>query len=122
MRFDFPLGGWGTRPKNDAKGVGDVIEKVEATGQHVTKDNGQTLPKKGKLQKSFGNRLRSFVREVNELQKEASESIQKFAAGEVKDLQDIMIAMEKASVSFELMMEIRNKIIEAYQEIMDTTV
>jgi len=39
-------------------------------------------------------------------------------AGESKNLHETMIAMEKADISFRLMMGVRNKIIEAYQEIM----
>ncbi len=38
--------------------------------------------------------------------------------GEVEDAHDVMVAVEKAGISFELMMEIRNKMIEGYNEIM----
>jgi len=66
----------------------------------------------------FLNTLKSFMSEVNQLQKEAGESINRLASGDVNNIHDVMVAVEKASVSFELMMEIRNKIIEAYHEVM----
>ncbi|RKY86908.1 flagellar hook-basal body complex protein FliE, partial [candidate division KSB1 bacterium] len=42
----------------------------------------------------------------------------KLLTGEIKDVHDVMVAVEKANTSFELMMEIRNKMLDAYREIM----
>ena len=67
---------------------------------------------------SFDNILKKFVTDVNSLQIQADELQNKLATGEVTDIHDVMIAVEKANLSMELMVEIRNKIIEAYQEIM----
>jgi len=52
------------------------------------------------------------------LQSEADTSIEQLVAGNTKNLHETMIALEKADISFRLMMEVRNKIIEAYHEIM----
>ena len=67
---------------------------------------------------SFEKILKGYVEEVNQLQSEADRSIEGLIAGESKNLHETMIAMEKANISFRLMMEVRNKIIEAYNEIM----
>ncbi len=67
---------------------------------------------------SFGKMLKDSVEEVNQMQSEADRSIEQLIAGESKNLHETMIAMEKASISFQLMMEVRNKIIEAYQDVM----
>ena len=67
---------------------------------------------------SFGETLKKFLADVNELQLEANDQMQKMVAGEVENLHDVMVAVEKASISFELLLEIRNKILEAYQELM----
>jgi len=67
---------------------------------------------------SFGVMLKGAIKEVNQLQGEADASIEQLITGESKNLHETMIAMEKANISFRLMMEVRNKIIEAYQEIM----
>jgi len=62
--------------------------------------------------------LKNSMEEVNQLQNEADRSIEQLVAGESKNLHETMIAMEKANISFRLMMEVRNKIIEAYQDVM----
>jgi flagellar hook-basal body complex protein FliE len=56
--------------------------------------------------------------EVDDLQHEADHSVRQLAAGRQKDIHQTMIAMEKAEISFQLMMKVRNKIIAAYEEIM----
>lgn len=70
----------------------------------------------------FVSTLKGFMTDVNSMQKEAGETINKLVSGDVSNIQDVMVAVEKAAVSFELMMEIRNKVIEAYQEVMRTQV
>jgi flagellar hook-basal body complex protein FliE len=67
---------------------------------------------------SFGKLLKNSMEEVNQLQNEADRSIEQLVAGESKNLHETMIAMEKANISFRLMLEVRNKIIEAYQDVM----
>jgi flagellar hook-basal body complex protein FliE len=66
---------------------------------------------------TFGKILFDSVNKVNGLQLEADRQIEALARGEQKDIHRTMISMEKASISFELMMQIRNKVIEAYDEI-----
>ena len=67
---------------------------------------------------SFGETLKSAISQVNQLQNEADRATHDLAAGEEKDIHNTMIALEKAEVSFQLMMQVRNKIIAAYEEIM----
>lgn len=71
---------------------------------------------------SFSEMLKQTLGEVNQLQHEAGESIQRLATGEIQDVHQVMIAAEEATVAFELMMEIRNKLMEAYQEVMRTQI
>lgn len=68
--------------------------------------------------KSFADTLRDAVQSVNTLSKESNVQIQKLATGETKNIPEVMIAAEKASVAFKLLTQVRNKIIDAYQEIM----
>ena len=77
--------------------------------------------KKGRAedaQGSFRKMLQTSIAEVNQLQKAADTSIEQLVAGRSRNLHETMIAMEKADISFRLMMEVRNKIIEAYNEVM----
>ena len=67
---------------------------------------------------SFGGMLKGALAQVDQLHKEADHAIQELAAGEEKDIHKTMIALEKAEISFQLMMQVRNKIIRAYEEIM----
>lgn len=72
--------------------------------------------------KSFKDVLKETIEEVNELQNKSDEEMMKFVSGENTDVHSAMIAMQKADVSFQTMMQIRNKILDAYKEIMRTQV
>ncbi len=65
----------------------------------------------------FKDVLKNLVDKVDSLQKSADASIQGLVTGETTDLHNVAIKMEEAGVAFDLMMEIRNKLLEAYQEI-----
>ncbi len=67
---------------------------------------------------SFGETLNQTMRDVNALQSEAGKAVQRMVSGEATDIHEVMIAVERAKTSFELLMEIRNKTIDAYREIM----
>ncbi|KKM24237.1 hypothetical protein LCGC14_1607110 [marine sediment metagenome] len=70
----------------------------------------------------FKETVNKFIGDVNDLQLKAGESIENFAGGEVDSVHEVMIAMTKAEVSFKFMMETRNKLIDAYKEIMQMQV
>ncbi|HHZ89405.1 TPA: flagellar hook-basal body complex protein FliE [Candidatus Poribacteria bacterium] len=67
---------------------------------------------------SFSETLTDSMEEVNQLQKEADRAIEALATGETKDIAQTMIAVEKANVSFQLMTQVRNRLVEAYQEVL----
>ncbi len=67
---------------------------------------------------SKGNFLKELVSEVNKYQKEATESVEKFVTGGSIGIHDVMIALEKADLSLQFLVQLRNKLLEAYQEIM----
>jgi flagellar hook-basal body complex protein FliE len=67
---------------------------------------------------SFGKMLTDSIDQVNRLQVAADSSINDLAMGKQTDIHRTMVAMEKASISFELLMQIRNKVIAAYDRIM----
>jgi flagellar hook-basal body complex protein FliE len=71
---------------------------------------------------SFGKVLKDSLAQVTELQKEADTAITALATGGNVSLHDAMIAVQKADVSFKLMMQVRNKIVEAYQEVLRMSV
>ena len=70
---------------------------------------------------SFGNMLNDAIRQVNDVEQSSQGELQKFLGNE-SDLHSVMIALEKADLSFQTMMQVRNKIVQAYQEIMKAQV
>lgn len=68
--------------------------------------------------KPFSKVLMESIEKVNELQKQADKAIDELTIGDSKDIVQTMIKMEKADISFRLMMQIRNKILQAYEEVM----
>jgi len=71
-----------------------------------------------KVDKGFSELLKESLQDVNNLQGEADKAIVELAKGEVKDVHQTMVALKKADLSLKLMMQVRSKILEAYQEIM----
>jgi len=67
---------------------------------------------------SFQDTLSHFLGEVNGLVQDANATVEGMASGEVTNLHQVMIAVEKASVGLEFVVEIRNKLLEAYREFM----
>ncbi|MDR3348045.1 MAG: flagellar hook-basal body complex protein FliE [Acidaminococcales bacterium] len=85
-------------------GGGSLLEPVDRQGP-------ESAP-------SFSDLLRAAVNEVNGLQKNAQAKNIELVAGRVEDLSEVMIAAEKAALSLQLTVQVRNKVVEAYQEIM----
>ena len=67
---------------------------------------------------AFVETLKTAMGEVNKLHAEADKAVQELSTGENTDIHNTMIALEKAEVSFQMMMQVRNKIISAYETIM----
>lgn len=67
---------------------------------------------------SFQNLLGNFVGEVNAKQNEANDAITGLLSGKNVSLHQAMISMEEANVSFQMMVEVRNRLLESYQELM----
>ena len=55
--------------------------------------------------------------EVNRLQQEAEAGVQKVATGETQNMAEVLTAVRKADVAFSMLMEMRNKLVDAYREI-----
>ncbi|MFY0542791.1 flagellar hook-basal body complex protein FliE [Brevibacillus sp. H7] len=68
--------------------------------------------------KSFSSFLTDALDQVNQAQVESAHLTDKFAAGQIQDVHQVMIASQKSSLMLQLTMQVRNKVIESYQEIM----
>ncbi len=71
----------------------------------------------------FSGLLKNAVNQVNETQQTARQLASAFETGNSKaDLSEVMVALQKASVSFQAMTQVRNKLVSAYQDIMNMQV
>lgn len=67
---------------------------------------------------NFGDILTNAMNELNSLQNTAATMNEDFVAGKTENIHQVMIAGEEASLALQMVMEVRNKVLEAYQEIM----
>jgi flagellar hook-basal body complex protein FliE len=66
----------------------------------------------------FQKVLSSAIDSIQSLQNNASDSVQKFLTGQNEELHTTVLATQKAELAFELGLQVRNKVVDAYQEIM----
>lgn len=66
---------------------------------------------------SFDDMLSASIRKVNSLQLEADDKVRRLAIGEVADISEVVLASSRAEVSLKLLMELRNKLVDAYQSL-----
>ena len=79
-------------------------------------------PEIEKTGSAFSEMLKNTISEVDQQQKAADYSAQKLHAGGAKNLHETMIVMEQANISLRLLVQMRNKMMEAYQEVMRTQI
>lgn len=89
-----------------------------AAGSLETKSLDLAKPSAETTGKSFADTLNAAIGSVNELQKTSDKAMQNLATGRTDNVADVMIAAEKADIALKLMVQVRNKIIDAYQEVM----
>ena len=73
---------------------------------------------KSKKGEDFAKVLKEAFEKVNEQQKKAEKMADDYAAGRISNIHDVIIEAEKASIALRLTVEVRNRIVDAYREIM----
>lgn len=68
--------------------------------------------------KSFADTLAESLNKVNSIQQEADQAIEKLVSGKTQNIHETMLAVGKADIAFRMTMQVRNKIVEAYQEVL----
>lgn len=91
----------------------------QLTSQPITSSPGGAppVPSKAPEETSFRNVINDLLAKVNEPHVEANNTINQFITGETDNVHDVVLSMVKADMSFRLFLEMRNKVLEAYQEI-----
>ncbi len=90
----------------------DALRSVQPPA--TTTPAGKATPAEGKDFQSF---LLESLEKVNQLQSEADAGVQKLLTGESDNVAEVFTASRKAGIAFDLLMEIRNKLLDAYSEI-----
>ena len=99
----------------------DAFKSLPKIG-NIFPDIKQAEPEVQKPGTSFGDTLGEFIGDVNKMQLNSADKTMKFATGEIQDIHEVMAAAEEASISMMLLIELRKKALEGYQELMRTPV
>ncbi|KHF39783.1 flagellar hook-basal body complex protein FliE [Halalkalibacter okhensis] len=92
--------------------------RIQSPFLQINPDVMKTKHSPATAQASFKDALSQAIKDVNELQNESAKKTELLAKGEIDNLHDVMITGQKASISLQATVEVRNKVVEAYQEIM----
>lgn len=90
--------------------------KMTPVSMSATSSIGENMPQSET--KGFGEYLGDALKKTNDLQIESKKMDMALAAGQVDDISQVVLASEKANIALQLTMQVRNKAVEAYQEIM----
>lgn len=98
-----------------------AIESITLSTPQAVADQSKLINQTNtpyEAQKSFAETLKNAISAVNEQQIQSDKITDKLVNGEDVDLHEVMVAAQKASITLNATIEVRNKVIEAYQEIM----
>ena len=90
--------------------IGQAQDAIKSPSVGVSNDSANKA--------SFGDLVNSFIEQTNNAQLNSNDVIQDFAAGRTDNIQQVVMAMTNADMSFQLFMEIRNRLIDSYNELM----
>lgn len=96
--------------------INDFIPNTPFYTQINSKDIKNDMEQEGNIS-SFGEALKSELNKVNDKQLEAEDLTDKFIKGEDDNIHEVMLKTEEAKLSLQLAVQVRNKVLEAYQEI-----
>lgn len=105
----------------DATGIDQLLAQMRAASQ-LAAGGGSAQPS-GVAGGEFAALLKASLEQVNQSQVEADRLARAFEQGAPNvSLEDVIISLQKADVSFQTMVQVRNKLVEAYQQIMNLQV
>ncbi|HDM76228.1 MAG TPA: flagellar hook-basal body complex protein FliE [Deltaproteobacteria bacterium] len=99
--------------------MSNLLDRVGTTQNFNEETFGRVTDEKEKtFNVKFGERLRKALEEIDTLQENADKLSKELAIGHNAPLHETMIALEKADISLRLFIQVRNKVVEAYREVM----
>lgn len=107
----------------DKVGIDNVLSQLRAASVLAGGNSPAGTAPKSAATVDFGQVLKTAVDQVNSAQMETSKLGKQFEMGAPNaNLQDVMISLQKANISFQTMVQVRNKLVNAYQDIMNMQV
>lgn len=101
----------------ETKGIDQVLAQLRTTAASAA---GKPVPG---AEGDFSAALKAAIDQVNQAQQEGAKLSEKFAAGDNEtNLHEVMLSLQKANVSFQEMIQVRNRLVSAYQDIMNMQV
>ena len=101
----------------DTRGIEQMIGQLRATADVAS---GKTSAAEATGGADFSSALASALQQVSQAQQSAQQMAQDFSSGNSDvNLQDVMVNLQKANLSFQQMVQVRNKLVSAYQDIMN---
>ncbi len=96
-----------------------IINELEPTRQFLPKvQQKYSAQELDKNDVKFVDTIKSLIQDVNTQQVDSASKVEKLIKGEPVDIHDVMISAEKAKTSFQLLMELRNKGLDLYREVL----
>ena len=107
----------------DKLGIDNVLEQLQAASALASGSKNRVKDPDDINHVDFSEKLKAAVDQVNSTQQATQKLTRDFVSGEADtDLHEVMISLQKANVSFQSMIQVRNKLVTAYQEIMNMQV
>lgn len=106
----------------DTKGIEQMLSVLRSTAAQAS-GTPASAPAATSGVSDFSEILKNSIDKVNQTQKSANQMAEQLAAGDTsQNLHEVMIALQTASVSFQEMVQVRNKLVSAYQDVMNMQV
>jgi flagellar hook-basal body complex protein FliE len=100
-----------------SQSIGNIQRLVPGLIEQLTPSRGETKPADTRTDENFGDLLSNFIGGVNKLHNDSADIQQAFLDGEPVELHQVMVKAEEAGIATELLIEIRNKLVDAYSEL-----
>jgi len=102
----------------DTQGIEQMLSVLRTTAAQASGKTAEATPGAGAS--DFAQILQGSIDKVNQTQQQANTMAEKLAGGDTnQNLHEVMIALQTASISFQEMVQVRNKLVTAYQDVMN---
>jgi flagellar hook-basal body complex protein FliE len=107
----------------DTQGIEQMLGMLRQTATQATGKTAEIAGAPASSGTDFAQVLKSSIDRVNQTQRQATQMAESLASGDTnQNLHEVMVALQTASISFQEMVQVRNKLVSAYQDVMNMQV